>query len=688
MDRGERLKLVIIWHMHQPIFRNGLTEEYELPWVFLHGIKDYYDMALHAVKFEGLKLTFNLTPSLLEQLNDYSSGTANCKFLRLMRKPVGSLREEEKKWLLRFFFSGSISLMLEPLKTYYRQFLNLGGYDADAEFIRRVSNQDFLNIEVLFLLSWCGPCLREKSEVISKMIRKEGVFSQDEKERLLEELEGVMAKIIPLYAELARAKRAQVTTTPYYHPILPLLLKPDCARQALPKVKLPALHIGFKDDARLQVEKAIEAYRKFFGETPSGFWPAEGGISEEALELLREAGIRWCASDESVLFNSLSYRKGTREPLYRVYSFKGNINVLFRDRELSDLVGFTYKSWKPEEAVEDFLSKLRRIHENYKNPVVVVALDGENCWEFYADNGYRFRELLYGRLTEEEWIETVFPEDLKPSERIDRIVAGSWINGNFSTWIGEEEKNRAWELLGFTKFQLEKSRHSENYPKAKEKLLIAEGSDWFWWFGRKCCFEFLEDFDRLFRSNLVKVYRLLGMRTPEELFMPISQVKKRRISLPAGYIHPTIDGEVTSYFGWLNAGKVDFLEPLTVEGSFYMKTAYYGYDEEGNLFLRIDGDWERLKGVDFYLVVELTGERKVSIPVYPLKGKLTGCEGECALHRTVEVRIPANCLEGMQGSRVGFSVKLFVEGRLVEEAPFLSHAVIDLSRSFQNEWMV
>ena len=685
MDRRKRVKLVLLWHMHQPCYRNGVTREYEMPWVFLHSIKDYFDMPYQAGRFKNLKLTFNLTPILVEQIQEYASGRADCRFLKLIKKPVKELQPIEKEWLLNYMFHINPETMIKPFKQYYELLLRFER-EGKEKFLRNIPNQDFLNLEVLFLLAWCGKYLREKNETVKKLILKESVFTEEEKLKLLEELIEFMGEIVPLYQKLKGEGKIEVTTTPYYHPILPLLININSAKESSPQVRLPALHVNFEDDAEVHLERALQLSKSLFGSV-EGVWPAEGGISEESLKLKVRKGVKWCATDEEILFRSLSERSGTREPLYKVYSFKG-VKILFRDRELSDLIGFVYKGWNEDEAVEDFLNRLKRIAERYPNPTVTVILDGENCWELYRDNGHPFREKLYKTLSEIPWIETVLPSHLEPEKELRRLVAGSWVGGNFLTWVGDPEKNRAWELLGIAKLNVERRRESRNYEKARELLLTAEGSDWFWWFGKGHYSRFLKEFDKLFRSNLIGAYRLVEKPVPQELLSPISRFRSQISIPPKSFIKAVIDGQVTNYYEWLNAGHVDLLEFSSMErGSFIMERLFYGYDPDGNLYLRIDGRWEKLKGKNFQLEFEFTGTKTKKISV--TSGRIEGCtNAEVAFDRILELRIGKECLEGILGNKGRLIVKLLVEGRLVEEAPLFSVAILHLDRDFSTEWMV
>ncbi len=668
--------------MHQPLYKNGITGEYELPFTFLHGIKDYYDMPYHLSKFENLRATFNLTPSLVRQIEEYASGRANCRFLRLMRKGVRELSAGEREYLLKIFFSSSPKLLeeFELLNKLYLSYRN-----SERELSKKLSNQDFLNLQVLFLLSWCGNYLRENNPVVRKLREDVSAYTEEDKEKLIGELINHLKKIVPLYRELRRSGRLELSTTPFYHPIVPLLLDLSVAKESTPNVRLPAVHTSFKDDALEQVGKALSFHEERFGRA-EGVWPSEGALSQEAVSLLSQFGVKWTATDEEILFKSLDVKTGTREPLYRVYEFEG-VKLFFRDRELSDLIGFTYKNWKSSDAVKDFLERLRKIDESFENPVVSVILDGENCWEYYENNGFNFREELYKELSNCDWIETSIPCEVEPTGKLRRLFPGSWIGGNFLTWIGDEEKNRAWELLSLTKAEVLRKKGDE---RAREHVLIAEGSDWFWWFGKGHYTPFSSEFDRLFRSNLIEVYRILGEDVPDELLRPVKLSSEPSSTPPKGYLRVEVDGEVSNYFEWLNAGEVDLLELSTMDSSsFVMRRAFYGYDEEGNLFLRVDGNWKGVKGRNLKLVVEISGKDKKEL-VFDLK---TGKTKECSralssLGRVLELLIPSNCLPQTVDGKLKLILKLFVDGKLLETAPPFTPAVLDVSKDFNSDWMV
>ncbi len=678
--------------MHQPTYVDPLTGEFEMPWVFLHAIKDYYDMPRH-VEEAGIKATFNLTPCLIEQLQLYESDPSKCRFLSLMKKPVSKLTRDEKKHLLKFLFKGNLKNMIMPLRFYYELFLKKERSESEEEFLSWISNQDFLNLEVLFLLSWTGAFVRRESDVVKNLIKKESVFSEEEKLRLIDELLKFSKKVLPLYSKLKEEGLIELTTTPYYHPILPLLIDMQVAKQATPDVKLPAVHATFKDDALLQVKLAKEKFLEAFGFEPEGVWPAEGAVSEDALRLLKGEGFRWSATDEEILFKSLHEKTGDRSPLYRVYEFEG-LKIFFRDRTLSDLIGFSYANWKAQDAVNDFKERLRKIRQSYGGAVVSVILDGENCWESYESNGKDFISGLYKSLAESDECETVLPSDVKATSELKRVFAGSWIGGNFLTWVGDEEKNRAWELLGLTKVFYE-TRQKDGNDEALKCLLTAEGSDWFWWFGKGHFTEFSDVFDYLFRANLMKVYKSFGQDIPDELLSPVKSSTAEPVSQePNFYIKPIIDGKITSYFEWLNAGKIPLAGFSAMEtSSFRLKELYYGYDEDKNLYIRIDGKFEDILEKGYSLEIEMIGKQKLSIITElskkcRAKVKKSCMPIEAAVDKIFEAKIPLRCLNVDKDGIIEVCVKLFQNGRLVEEVPLFGFAKLNVAKEFTYEWMV
>lgn len=475
----------------------------------------------------------------------------------------------------------------------------------------------------------------------------------------------------------------EITTSPLYHPIVPLLLDMNCAKEAVPDIKLPVLPVGFRDDAYVHVKRGKKIAEDWFG-TITGIWPSEGSVSPKAVDLYSESGFSYVFTDEDILFRSISKRTGDRSPLYSAYRY-GNATIFFRDKILSDLIGFVYKSWDEDKAVEDFVGRLRAILDlSVQEPVVTVALDGENCWEFYRNNGCDFLRALYKRLKKEDWIEMVFPHQVEASQELSNIASGSWIGGNFLTWVGHEEKNRAWELLAKAKMDC------GDVPDAREYILIAEGSDWFWWYGDTHFTMFGEEFDILFRSNLRAAYREAKREPPEELFKPIRKEAKILMLHPNYYLSPVVDGEITSYYEWLNAGHASLLQFSTMATSgFYLKELYYGYDKEHNLYLRIDGAISELTKGETTLVLELVGSQKRTFTFDLAKGCALDCESaKIGVGKILEIMIPAECLGDLSCEQVRLTLKLYDRGNLVEEHPIFGFIELELDKDFLQEWFV
>ena len=685
----KKLYLLFLWHQHQPVYKNPLTGYYEMPWVLLHAIKDYYEIPWHISRFEKIKATINLVPSLIKQLRDYEEENVKCKFLEIWKKPVEKLTDEEKNYLIPFLFSAEHKTMIKPFPRFYQLLLKRKSSNSYKIF----SNQEILDLEVLFLLSWCGNAFREKSDTVKKLIKKGSDYTQEDKEYLLKEIFLFVKQIIPFHRELEKKGKIEISTTPFYHPILPLLIDINSAKEATPEINLPKVDVSFKEDAVLHVKSAIEYFSDIFERKPSGFWPAEGSISKETVELFSKNSIVWTASDQDVLFNSL--KKAEKGLLYRIYSYKG-VKLFFRDKELSDLIGFTYSSWEGEKAAQDFISRLKEIYSTFSfSPIVPVILDGENAWEFYEKNGYDFFTSLYSLIEKQDWIECItFSEAVSKfsSEELTDIVAGSWIGGNFYTWIGHPEKNRGWEVLAKTKKDFENSEE-ELRRKAQEYMLTAEGSDWFWWYGDDHFTPFADKFDMLFRANLQKVYDIIKKEPPKDIFIPIKKkFPSPYIRKPNYFVFPVIDGEDTHYFEWLNAGIVNLLFDASAmdTSGVHLKKLYYGYDEK-HLYIRIDGSIKDLLNKNYYLLIDFLGKEEKQIKLY--LGEEKNVDGFC---KTVsyrckdicEIKIPFECIPFSDGKKVEISFSILENEKPVERVPFYNFVVLDLSENFEDEWYI
>ncbi|MFH1397499.1 MAG: glycoside hydrolase family 57 protein [Candidatus Omnitrophota bacterium] len=517
------LNLAFIFHMHQPYYKNLLTKVSEVPWVRLHGSKDYLDMVLILKNYPKIHQTFNLVPCLIEQTEDYLSGNIKDKFLELTRKPVAELTTEEKSFIINNFFSINPDKVISVHPRYYELYLK-------KQTGKVFSPQDFLDLQVWFNLSWIDPFFRSTIAELKRIEGKGRFFTEVEKGIVLDKQLEILKDIIPTYQEFIKNQQIEVTMSPYYHPILPLLADTNIAKEANKKTVLPKIKFSFIQDALAQIESASKFYQERFGDKLKGMWPSEEAVSEHILPLFIKSGLNWIVADEGVLFKSLKARKRNTRLLYQPHLLKrkdGNLNIIFRDRNLSDLLGFVYHSWKAEDAVKDFIAHLEKINSSFKGEdiLVTIAMDGENAWEYYKNDGHDFLELLYQRLSDSENIKTMtiseYLKDHPAKHQIQRLAAGSWIYTEFGKWIGNPHKVKAWEWLALARQELEKSINSGadiDLSLALKQMYILEGSDWFWWFGE----DYPGYFDALFRMHLTNLYTLLKIDIPEYLNKPLT----------------------------------------------------------------------------------------------------------------------------------------------------------------------
>ncbi|MCW8919638.1 MAG: glycoside hydrolase family 57 protein [Gammaproteobacteria bacterium] len=552
MSAEGKINLVLYWHMHQPEYRNLRTGEYYLPWTYLHAIKDYVDMAAHLERYPAARAVVNFVPTLLEQIDDYSQQIANFRhkgtalsdpLLDALVQPVLHTQVERRRQLIQQCLRANEERLINRYAEYAR-LASMGRWlDTHPESITYLSDQYLADLMVWFHLAWLGETVRREDARVARLIKKGRGYSLDDRNLLLQIIGELLSGIIPRYRRLAEAGVIELSMTPYAHPIMPLLLDIHCAREALPHLPLPLL-AHYPDGAnrlRWQIEKGMEIFEYYFGQRPRGCWPSEGGISDPLPQLLGEYGIQWLASGDTVLRNSL-VKQNTMEGhphqrcLHTCYQKGGEGPVLlFRDDGISDLIGFSYANWHADDAVADLLRHVENIASACSecgDAIISVILDGENAWETYPENGYYFLDALYQTLSTHPRINlTTYSDYLatKPQPRpIDSIVAGSWVYGTFSTWIGEAEKNRAWDILGDAKQSYDQVLASGRLDAAQREvvdrqLAICEGSDWFWWFGDYNPSESVRDFDYLYRLHLSNLYRFLGLSQPDYLSDTISR---------------------------------------------------------------------------------------------------------------------------------------------------------------------
>ncbi|MFH1666975.1 MAG: glycoside hydrolase family 57 protein [Elusimicrobiota bacterium] len=628
----QKIHLAFLWHQHQPVYRETpvsgqqATEpysvSYSMPWVRLHATKDYFDMVAILDEFPSIKLNFNLVPSLMIQLDEYARGVAYDKLLLLTLKPANELTDEDKIYVLYNFFMSNWETMVQPYPRYY-ELLNKRGKYVPLSEINRIQKymkeQDYRDLQVWFNLSWMDPYWKWNDPLIKKLFEKGKNYTEEEKLDLMAKQKEICGKVVSKYKEMQEKGQIEVSVTPFYHPILPLLCNTDIAKFGMPGVFLPK-KFSRPEDAQAQIRKAVGYYEKIFGVKPRGMWPSEGSVSEDIIGPIADAGINWIATDEQILYNTIAMQqsgvvsKSPRELFYQPYLVEKNtpegvksLNIIFRDRVLSDSIGFVYSHWDPNDAANDFITKIHRLKESLwkdKNSTffIPVILDGENCWEFYRNDGWDFLRALYSKLSSDPEIETVTISDFlkeHPSKiTLKHLFPGSWINANFGVWIGHQEDNLAWEFVLKTRNMLDD--YIKNNPEKKdstevkcafEELYIAEGSDWNWWYGDDHSSGQDEMFDYLFRKHLMNVYDLLGQPVPDEFYITIKGkfLKKEVFYAPKDIISPKIDGKITNYFEWLSAGfyYVGHSGGTMHQVESIISKFYYGFDME-NFFLRID----------------------------------------------------------------------------------------------------
>ncbi len=540
--------------MHQPFYKDPLSNKYLMPWVRLHGVKDYFPMAALVENFDSIKVTFNLVPSLVEQINDYVQNDASDVFLDLTLKKASSLSFDEKVEILNNFFKVNFNRFIEPNARYSELLIKKGIKPASGSTLKKVvknfSNQDFLDLQVIFNLSWFHSISIEDDINLKDMVEKKKSYTEEDKEYIVVKQKEILEQILPLYQRLKDKGRIEITTTPYYHPILPLLCDTSIARVSSPGIELPRKKFTHPEDAEWQIKEAIKYHSSQFGSPPRGMWPSEGSISDEVLDIMIKKGVDWIATDEDILLNSLSLYdkryKGMelfdRRIIYRPYNFKRDsrhITMVFRDKNLSDMISFSYNSWGQSEAAWDLIGHFKRTADNLRRDtdraLITIVMDGENAWEYYEDNGRKFFETLYFNLDKQDDIgSTTVSEFLElepPKKMLSNVFPGSWINYNFQIWIGEEQDNLSWEyldrtrrdLIKFTRqFHKDEKEDGSKIKDAWRELYIAEGSDWNWWYGGKAHSGKENPFDKLYRTHLKNIYKLLKKPIPDFLKISIA----------------------------------------------------------------------------------------------------------------------------------------------------------------------
>jgi alpha-amylase/alpha-mannosidase (GH57 family) len=716
------LAVAFLWHQHQPYYPDDVAGQNPMPWVRLHGVKDYYGMAQHLLEFPEMACTINLVPSLLVQLQAYTERGASDQFLDVSRKPADDLSETEALFLLDHFFMANPEQMIKPYPRYSELFLRRNpGRTSVRDALRRFTTRDLRDLQVWFNMAWIHAIAFERDAELRALRNKGRHFTEADKSAVLAKHLEILRQVVPLHKELAARGQVELTTTPFFHPILPLLLDKRLAREAMPEVKLPRYSGGYPEDAELHVRRAVEFHAELFGTAPRGMWPAEGSVCQPMIPLLHRHGIRWIATDEEILSASTQGvvsrdAKGhVRNPdhLYRPYRVAQEgceLGIVFRDHALSDLIGFHYQRSDPEEAANDFVAKLHAIRQAVKTDrpaLVSVILDGENCWEHYPGGGVAFLRALYEKCVRDRDIRPVkigaFLDEHPPRDTLRHLFAGSWIRHNFAIWVGHEDDNTGWDALHATREYLLKktaelrlrsedaSKSDENQKfrsamqQAWEEIYIAEGSDWFWWYGDEHSSAQDALFDYLFRKHLQNVYLLLGDVPPPELARPINRRTQRpAYTLPRSFLDVKIDGRRT-FFEWLTAGKYicqNERGTMAQASRGPLRELYFGFDAK-NLFLRIDCDRPARMALVDYDAVRIgfaepagwevllvhPGRPDQAVRVLRRGEAVTPHTGQAAIEQIVEVAVPFDLLGVKPDQPLHFFVELLQGTQSRDRAP-------------------
>ncbi|MBZ2186739.1 MAG: glycoside hydrolase [Bryobacter sp.] len=694
-----KIYLSFVWHMHQPFYKDLVSGEYKLPWTRLHGLKDYYGMVKILEQFPAVHQTFNLVPSMLVQLDEYARGVAADPFLRAALKETAALTEQEREFVLRYFFQANVQRMIHRYPRYAELYSGWQAVNENPHRALRVfDDQALRDLQLLSQLAWFDEEFLAGDPGIRALADQQRNYSESDKAFLGAKQQEKLALVAQVYRDFAAQGQIEISATPFYHPILPLICDTQIAETAHPYVPLPP-RFRYPGDARVQLERARDYMAREFGAAPAGLWPSEGSVSDETLRLAAETGFQWFATDNGVLARTIE-QPATPELTYRPYLWRQDgleMHGLFRDRTLSDLIGFVYSRMGPQEAADHFLGSIRAncapILRAGRDALVPIILDGENAWEYFELSGRPFLKELYARISQDPQMKALtVSEALRrvPAEPLHRIFPASWINANFDVWIGAEEDNRAWELLLRARETYDQVKDHVSEPAralAYEELLIAEGSDWNWWYGPEHGSANRPDFDRLYRDHLANIYRALSLAPPEELSRPILKLEVKANHLPPrGPIQPVIDGSVSSYFEWMGAGtySIDQRQGAMHGQKFLIEELHYGSDGAW-VFIRLDfvkDSEDALRNAELRLQINGVA---LTVPV----SSFFETPAHDALHlksaydRIFEMRVSRRALGPAEP--VKFQASLWRAGLPLDALP--QQGVIELQRHELNEWL-
>ena len=604
--RVKKLSLAVYWHMHQPVYE--LEGTYLMPWVRLHAVKDYLDMVLILEKFPKLKLNFNIVPALLDAIIDYSEAGYHDIHSELTVSETENLTDEEKAFIINNFFSSQYETMIYKSETYKNLFQKR--FAKDAADINDFSAQELSDLMALFNLVWIDPVHFERYPRLKELWEKQSGYTTEDRREIIDIQKQIIREIIPAYKKYIQTGRIELTTSPYYHTILPILIDLKAATKSVITTESLPASLGMLEDAKYQVKSALDRIEQIFGVRPKGIWPPELCLGAKTLNMLAKEGVEWTISDEGILASSINFdfvrdfKGNLNDPyhLLKVYTYEtkdSEIDIIFRDRSIPNLINFEYAGINPNMAAGDLYEKIKMIQNKLlvspdETHLLTIASDCENCWENYQNDGRDFLEKIYSLIENDDSLETVLISDYikqdKHKKNLKKIHSGSWIDKTFQFWIGEPEKNKAWAYLKKTKDDFDnfvkEDGSNPNIKYAKRELLIAEGSDWFWWYGEpnNSGQDFV--FDYMFRERLKNVYIFLNREYPEYLDKTLITTIEVPFRHPKRSITPRMDGLNKSSDDWYNAGSLSMLDGPVFRENKNVDKILFGCDKD-NIYFRL-----------------------------------------------------------------------------------------------------
>lgn len=608
------LKVAFLWHMHQPYYVDPLERVALMPWVRLHAVKGYLDMIDMARAIPEVRMSFNFTPVLLRQLLEFSRGEVRDLWGEWSRKPAEDLSAEERRQVLENFFKINHHTLVDPFPR-YRQLIEKRGREGTARQLKSAVNvftvEDLRDLQTWYNLAWCGFSAFRRYPELDELRQKGRDFSEQEKNRVLDIHLEILQSLPGIYREAAESGQVEITTTPFFHPIMPLVYDTDFGKRAMPGRDFPE-RFSAPEDVKSHLRLAQEQHEEVFGSPARGLWPSEGSVAPELIPLFAEAGIEYFCTDEDNLFRSLAADPGLKGKkvdhleLFQPWNceFEGSsVGAVFRERPLSDFIGFNAARNSASDAAGYLAHHLEHLADvvPHEQPVVTLALDGENAWEAFPDGGEGFLRKTYEMLAQSDKLESARLGEIfdasSPEKRpvVKTLHTGSWISANFDIWIGDAEENAGWERIREARAFLVKKMEvggiePDVLAQAWDAIYAAEGSDWFWWYGpdfQTDC-DFL--FDLLFRKHLQRVYLLLGEDPPPILEIPIQQEQEEPSALPPrDLVAPEVGGDLEGFYEWMGAGHFDTSQQQTAmfQSDRRVRGLYYGFDLS-RLFFRVD----------------------------------------------------------------------------------------------------